>query len=230
MTNRIMKILTIIFATTISGHFFANAQQNDTTLIKLIKLRNEFVDKIKFLGFEIKLSPPEIVLDNPPSFGNYDDSSNRMEMSNWETMEPEQKAFFNSMAHQVSDKETGKGFFEQEIYHWVFIHELGHWWSANKRVSHTHYEAEMNANRIAAAFWRDTNPSLLDLTAKSAKDAMDNMPNPVPSGLAKEDFFNNNYDKLIGTPAYSWYQAMMIVSVYNENPKPTFKEVIASKK
>jgi hypothetical protein len=230
MANRALKISTVIFAITISGQFLANAQQKDTTLIKLTKLRNEFAGKIKSLGFPIKLNPPEIVFANTAAFANYDDSANKIEVQSWRTLDTGQKAFFNSMAQQMGNKETGKEFFEQEIYQWVFIHELGHWWSVNKHLSHTHYDEEMYANRIAAAYWREINPSLLDFTAQSAKGAMDNIPDPVPPGSSKEDYFNGNYDKLMAMPAYSWYQAVMIVSVYNENPKKTFKEAIASDK
>ena len=54
------------------------------------------------------------------------------------------------------------------------------------------------------------------------------IPSPVPTGISKEKYLNDNYDKLPGGSAYIWYQATMIVDGYNEMPVLSFKQAIAN--
>ncbi|HVM88729.1 MAG TPA: hypothetical protein VMT76_11120 [Puia sp.] len=228
MKKNLVNITGIILLITACFYFTAEAQSTNAAIKKLTKQRDDFINKIKSLGFIPKLSAPAIVFNNPPSFGNYDDSANKLEMSDWETMKPELKEFFNAAAKQIGKGETGKSYFEKSIYQWVFIHELGHWWATGQRLKRDHYKSEMAANRIAAAYWRKMDASLPGLILSGCKMTIASISGVVPEGYNKENFFNSNYDKLIGTPAYSWYQAIMIIDAFNELPKPTFKKAIAA--
>jgi hypothetical protein len=64
------------------------AQKKDTVAVKAIALRNEFVEKVKGSGFTPSLARPEIVFDNPRSYGNYDADSNILHTSDWSVSTP----------------------------------------------------------------------------------------------------------------------------------------------
>jgi hypothetical protein len=195
-------------------------------MAKLISLRNEFISKIKSFGITPSLKAPEIVLDNPRSFGNYDRENNVLHMSDWKTLPPQLQAIFISRAKQIGNGVTGESFFEESIHKWVFIHELSHWWRACQHQTALPYAEEMAANRIATAYWREQDPAFMDFMLERFKNNINTIPTPVPSGQSKEDFLNKNYDKLPGGPAYIWYQANMIIDAYNEKPTLNLKLAI----
>jgi hypothetical protein len=55
---------------------------------------------------------------------------------------------------------------------------------------------------------------------------IDHRPSPVPAGISKEKYLDDNYQNLPGGDAYSWYQSIMIVEVSKEKPFETFKQAI----
>ncbi len=62
---------------------------------------------------------------------------------------------------------------------------------------------------------------------KGFQHIVSTFPNPVPAGQSKEKYLDENYEKLPGASAYTWYQAIMIVEASNEKPIVTFKQAIA---
>lgn len=53
-----------------------NALHEKAVMAQLIALRDSFVDQIKAEGFQPSLPPPEIILDNPASYGAFDRAKN----------------------------------------------------------------------------------------------------------------------------------------------------------
>ncbi len=205
----------------------AQGQATDTTLQKLITLRDNFVSQIKTFGFTPSLPPPKIVLDNPRSFGNYDSAENVLHTTDWKTLPAEAKKVFIDLAKQQGNGTTAKDVFEKGSHEWIFIHELGHWWRACQRQTALPYDEEMAANRIATAYWREQDSSVMNFQLIVFQNFIKNFPSPVPAGQSKRDYLNNNYNRLPGGPAYIWFQSEMIVDAYNEQPTLSFKEAIA---
>ena len=52
------------------------------------------------------------------------------------------------------------------------------------------------------------------------------IPNPVPEGQSKENFFNENYKELVPTPAYRWFQHSMVLKVQAEEPGPSLQQTL----
>jgi hypothetical protein len=52
------------------------ASSDKAAMAQLVALRDSFVTQIKAEGFQHSLPPPEILLDNPPSYGAYDGVKN----------------------------------------------------------------------------------------------------------------------------------------------------------
>jgi hypothetical protein len=133
-------------------------QANDPVLDSLTALRNDFIGKIKAMGDTPGLKAPEIAMDNPFSFGNYDEKTNILHIGYWKTLPPDGQAYFNDFAKMIGNGMTGEKFFRLGVGQWIFVHEMGHWWRACQHQTAAPYEDEKAANRIASAYWaeRDT--------------------------------------------------------------------------
>jgi hypothetical protein len=201
-------------------------QSKDSVLTRLTALRDDYVDKIKAMGYKPSLKLPPIVLDNPRSFGNYDDSLNIIHTCYWPTLPPEQRAIFENFAQHSGNSMTGEKFFQLAVYQWIFIHELSHWWQACQNFKSDPYETEKGANRIASAYWNERDPEFYKFMLSVFQGVLDHYKSPVPAGISKEKYLDDNYQKLPGGQDYSWYQSIMIVEVSKEKPFETFKEAI----
>jgi len=194
---------------------------------QLITLRDSFVNQVKAEGFQPSLPPPTVVLDNPPSYGNYEGDKNLLHIAAWAALTPEDQARFSRVAAMLGGGQTGEQTFEEGVHHWVFVHELGHWWQAcQHKTGENHYSVEYGANRIAAAFWRLKDPTFMERTAKNMATVYAAMPNPIPEGQSPQAYFNDNYEKLGPTPAYRWYQYSMVLKVQAEEPLPSLLQAL----
>jgi hypothetical protein len=198
---------------------------NEAVMAQLVALQSDFIATIKADGFQPSLPVPRIVLDNPPSYGNYEDDKNLLHISVWSALSPEQQARFSRLASLLGEGKTGEQAFEDGVHHWVFVHELSHWWQAcQHKTGENHYSVEYGANRIAAAYWRLKDPAFMERTEKKMTTVTATMPNPVPPDQPAERYFNDNYEKLGPTPAYIWFQYSMVLKVQREKPLPTLSQ------
>ena len=197
-------------------------------LTRLTALRDMFINTIEARGFHVRLNAPTIVLDNPPSYGNYDDDKNVLHIAVWRALSEQQRNRFEHVSQLLNDGRSGEQTFEDSAHRWIFVHELGHWWQASQRkISSNHYSVEYGANRIAAAFWREKDPNLMRRTEDRMTRIKPSIQNPLPDGQRPEAFFNENYESLGPTPGYIWFQYSMVLSVQAERPLPTFKQTLA---
>jgi len=216
---RVLILLVLIINT-------ASAQQNDTLIKKLTVLRDSYISEIKSFGFNPSLAPPVIVLDNPRSFGNYDDEKNILHTCDWNTLPVQMHQLFDAFGKNIHPALTGEQFFEISVHQWIFIHELGHWWRACQNITADPYENEKAANRIASAYWNEHDPQFYQLMLKFFNGVIEHSPSPVPAGQDKAQYLKDNYQKLPGGAAYTWYQSIMIVEVGKEHPFETFRQVV----
>lgn len=84
----------------------------------------------------------------------------------------------------------------------------------------------IDANRIAAAFWREKDPALIRGLDAAFQHVLASGHGPVPPGQSVEEYFNANYDALGLRPDYGWFQARMITDVNAEKPPPTFENAL----
>lgn len=195
---------------------------------RLNTLRDAFVQKTLAAGFTCPIAPPTIVLIEVASYGNYDPATNQLQTPAWQQLQPEERDFFLHLAGPGADEKAAQDFFESGTHRWVFIHEMGHWWQKciASNAGRTPYQVEYDANRIAAAYWREIDPSLM-VTLDGAFHHVLESSNPVPAGQSPEAYFNANYDKLGLSPDYGWFQARMVTSVNAEKPAPSFAQSLA---
>jgi hypothetical protein len=207
------------------------AQAADTAAIlaKVTALRDTFVARIHAAGLTCPIAPPKIVMEDIPSFGQYEDETNTLHTSDWYKLTPEEREVFFRIAGPTASEKAARATFEGAAHQWIFIHELGHWWQACQHaISPTeHYAVEYGANRIAAAYWREVDPAFAQKMSDLFTGLYEHSPSPLPTGQPLEKYFNDHYDQLGPTPAYRWYQSQMNAAVFAENPPLTFNQALA---
>jgi hypothetical protein len=226
MKRILCKILALFFLSVIITTVQAQ-QSKQAIMAKLSALQDDFTHKIAEMGYKHSLKYPPIVLDNPRSFGNYGDSTNVLHTGYWPTLPAEDKAAFTNIAKNAGKGISTERFFELVVHQWIFVHELGHWWRACQHVTADPYENEKAANRIAAAYWNARDPAFYKFMLNIFSNVIEHRPSPVPAGISKEKYLKDNYNKLPGGAAYSWYQSIMNVEIGKEKPFETFKQAVA---
>jgi hypothetical protein len=226
MYNVLRKAFVLLLFWSVFSPTVSAQMSNDSIMKMQTALRDDYIDKVKAMGFTPSLNPPPIVLDNPRSWGNYDDSANIIHTCDWKTLSPEQKAVFAAFANKAGNGMTAERFFQLAVYRWIFVHEISHWWRACQHQTAEPYENEKAANRLASAYWRGRDPSFYSFMLSVFKSVVENSPSPVPPGEPKEKYLNDNYQKLPGGQAYSWYQSIMIIEVSEELPPATFEQAV----
>ena len=204
----------------------------EATRVKMTAVRDAFVKATVDAGFTCTIAAPNVVVMDVPSYGNYDREANAVETPAWELMTAQEKGLMYQLAGPGATEDAARAEFEMDSHHWVFIHELGHWFQACRGVPHDarHWAKESGANRIAAAYWRERDPAVVPHMHAAFEQVMAHAPNPVPAGQDVEAYFNANYEKLGPTPAYIWFASKMCLDMLDEKPVPTFKQVLTETK
>lgn len=198
--------------------------------VQVTALRDRVIEKLKADGYSCPLAPPTIAVERVPSWGNYNEETNRLRTPAWVQLLPEEKAYFAKIAPPGSDEAGVQQFFEKGVHRWVFVHELGHWWQHCRGVDVTKrppYSVEYGADRFALAYWREADPAFATWITTFFQGMVGSVPSPVPAGQQVETYFNANYEQLGPSPAYAWFQARMIVTAAEEGPAPGFAKVAA---
>jgi hypothetical protein len=208
----------------------AAAVPSSQVLSSMTLLRDSFIQSVKAAGFTCTLAPPTILVEDVPSFGQYQPESNTLRTSDWAVLNDREKAFFTQLAGPGADESRTRQLFETAAHRWIFVHELGHWWQActGGNAKRTHYEVELSANRVALSYWREIDPKVVDTMMPIFQGVVDHVPSPVPTGQSVEDYFNANYETLGPSPAYPWFMSRMNVAALEEKPAPAFASVLAS--
>jgi hypothetical protein len=187
-------------------------------------------------GMSCPIAPPKIVVKDVPSYGNYDSATNTLTTSAWEQLTDEEKSGFFQMLGPGTTEDAARAEFEMGAHSWVFVHELGHWWQACRNVPETGsgYAIESGADRVAAAYWREHDASIIAHQRGVFEFIQSHVPRPVPAGQSVEAYFDAHYpDKFGSVREYIWFQARMCLAMFDEKPSPTFaqslKETSSSK-
>ena len=205
----------------------------EETRVKMTSLRDAFVQAVKDAGFTCPIAVPPILVEDVPSFGSYDPENNTLRTSSWSLLKPEESQMFYHFMGPNATEEIAHKEFEDGVHHWVIVHELGHWFQACRRITEKTakpYAIEFGADRIAAAYWNEHDPSVIAHQRPVFEAILHNFPNPVPDGASVEPFFNSHYQELGPTPGYLWFQSRMCLTAFDEKPAASFKQVLAETK
>ncbi len=198
------------------------------TRAQVTALQDNFVKATGAAGLTCAIAPPTVVIEDVPSFGSYDPDTNTLRTSSWSQLTDEERPMFYKFLGPRTTEAQARREFEDGVHHWVLVHELGHWWQACRgAMDHgDHYAIEYGADRIAAAYWQEHDPSVIAHQRPVFETILKQWPNPVPPGQGVEPYFNANYEKLGPTPAYLWFQSRMCVTAFEEKPAPSFVQAL----
>jgi hypothetical protein len=206
-----------------------DAAADAETMAKLVTLRDAFIADIKAAGFTPKLPAPQIIFDNPPSHGNYDERTNVLRIATWRLITADERAHYERLAALTRGALTAEQIFDEGVHRWVFSHEMAHWWQACQgKFGGDHWSVEYGANRIAAAYWRPRDMVLMERVVRTMKRMDAAEPSPLPAGQDMKTYFNAHWDTIAPSAEYRWFQGEMILQVVAEIPLPSFKDALAT--
>jgi hypothetical protein len=202
--------------------------QHDPLVDQLTVLAQDFERRARLARFAMTSASPAIVVDTPPQISMLT-GTNTVHTSRWEELPPEVQDDFKRWATYTGDA-TGQQLFDDMFHRFFFIHELAHWLQLQaKDYTKDGYQFELDANRVAVAYWREKDSAYLSAMLARFQRVNDLLPNPVPDGQDAEQYFNANRSKLGSNPdVYGWFQTRMVVQAGAERPFRTFSETLHS--
>ncbi len=195
-------------------------------LLQAKQLRDAFIRSVHGVRLSCSITEPAVELFNKPSFGQYEDHANLVRTSDWSTLTVAEKAFFRDLAG--SDK-LAYSTFDTYVHRWTFMHEMAHWWQAcHQHPAQTLYEIEIGANRVALAYWQQTDPRVVLSMRAYFQAILAHMPAPVLAGQPVADYFNKNDEPLAlsSTLEYQWFQAAMFRAIDSNGPAPALQQTL----
>ena len=200
--------------------------EHDPVVDQLTVLAQDFERRARLAGFALTSASPAIVVDTPPQLSMLT-SPNTIHTSRWEELKPEMQDEFKRWATYTGDA-TGEQLFDDMFHRFFFIHELAHWLQLQaKDYTKEGYEFELDANRVAVAYWREKDSAYLSAMLARFQRINGRLPNPVPGSQDAEQYFNANRSKLGSNPdVYGWFQTRMVVQAGTEQPFRTFSETL----
>jgi hypothetical protein len=167
------------------------------------------------------------VVADTPLFGRFDRGSNNMITPDWKQLTPEEKAVFAELAGPRGTDAQAQAIFDVEAHHWIFIVGEVHWWEACKQLTLklTPYEAEMQATRVALAYWRERDPDVVARLTTTV-DALSKEPSLIPPGQDLPTYFNQHYLTTASGREYLWLQAQLVKIALADDPEPILVETL----
>ncbi len=227
-----MPIRTAAVAAALSGLSLVTAgaapgASDAAVAARLAHTRDVFIARADAEGYRV-CPAPQISLSDPPAFGRFDAESNTVLVATWTRLGPEQRERFVKLAARSGDRADAQAMFADGTYGWVFVHELGHWWQACRKLTRAHsYGEEAGANRIALAFWREQDPGLAARMLDTFRYLQGAIESPVPAGSPKEQYLDEHFMVLAQSRGHTWYQADMTLGLAAESPRPSFHKALS---
>ena len=221
----------------LSAAAFPNGVPNDP-IKQERRITRQFESRVHFAALPFQPHPPNIRIETQPTLSYFDGHTIREARFN-ELPAPVQ-AIFNQWATYIADQSSGKALFADMFYRFFFVHELGHWvtgqvivhrhdagkQAASENMKHNHWQMELECNRISVAWWREHDPAYLAKIMADFTAIEEKLPNPVPVGQQKQEYFAANYDRLGDDPqVYGWFLLQSAIDAYSEAPE-SFQQVL----
>ena len=193
-----------------------------------IAVRDEFVSAVAAAGVQCTVAPPAIRVEHVPSYGSYDEATNTLTTSAWELLTDDERARFTRLAGPAATPEMARKEFESGVHHWVLVREMVGWWQVCQRLpAESPYVFEFETNRVAAAYWREHDKSVIENQRRVFGYVLSHVPSPLTGGQQIKAYYDAHYpDKFGGAMDYLWFQAHMCLDAFDEKPAPTFAQAL----
>ena len=203
-------------------------------------IAQQFERKVHISALPFRPQPPQILIETHPALSFFDGKTIRE--ARFQELPPEVQAIFNTWAADTGDQPSGERLFADMFYKFFFVHELGHWVTgqvienrqdagkaaALENMRQNHWQTELMCNRISVAWWREHDPKYLAKLMADFSAIEKRLPNPVPKGESRQEYFAANYQRLGDDPqVYGWFLLQSAIDAYNETPR-SFQQVLES--
>lgn len=190
------------------------------------ELRERFMEALRDCGVEPAFEP-KIVVRTHPGMIAYFPGEQSVHLSRWADLPA---PVVGTLSAWAAEGALGLGAEQQfaEVFHSLLLpHELGHYLQhASGRLARLdRWESEVEANRIAIAFWQLDPAEAQRLPARIDNfiGFLGNLPSPVPEGSEPREYFNANYERLGDDgPAYGWYMGGLMRTAWEERSRTDF--------
>lgn len=155
---------------------------------------------------------PELKVETHPGLVSYEPSDRTVRVSRYSELPPELQGLMAGWA-EAAGMADGKALFGDVFNSLLVPHELGHWMQhvSGRLAGLDRWESEIEANRIAIAYWGidETTARALPARIEAFTGFLSRLPNPVPNGQDPRAFFNDNYETLDAVQ-YGWFQGALM--------------------
>lgn len=211
----------------------AQSELQDAIERQAFDIRDRFVAEVRNCGV-VPTFEPGVVVETHPAVVAYFQSDRSAHLSRWADMPPPITGMVEAWAAKGTLGLSGEGQFVEIFNSLLLAHELGHYLQdlSGRWASMDRWESEVEANRIAIAFWSLDPAEAAKLPARIENFAvfLETLPNPVPTAVRPRDYFNANYEKLGNdAEAYGWYQGAFMRTAWNERAATDFCSLVKLK-
>ena len=227
-TILIIAISLMSFTTNAQKKWFTLYQDSVAVVKEATKISEKFKKDVYKFKKDDKFTTTTILNTTP--YLIFFDGKNQVNIPLWSQVLPELKAFTKEV---TGSEEEGKRMFGLFFNGFYLIHEYGHAYQEtydyeNSKVS---YQNEHLANTIAMLYWRKIGKKKqLKQCHELAKKMFAKLPNPVPDGMSKEEYFTKNYEEATQNPfVYAYMQFGQFIEIYEDQSLPSFDEYMKSR-
>lgn len=195
-----------------------------------LDIRDRFVKAIEACGIEPAFGPG-IVMKTHPGVVAYFKQDRSAHLSRWADLPLPVQGMVEAWAASGTAGLDGEAHFVQVFNGLLLPHELGHYLQhmSGRLDTLPRWESEIEANRIAIAFWslEGTDSASLPERIENFSRFLESLPSPVPEGVDLRDHFNANYDTLgEDAAAYGWYQGTLMRRAWDERGQTDFCSLV----
>jgi hypothetical protein len=208
------------------GTWSMKPAEPDPVMLRASRVRDQFVAAIQACGVEPTYLPN--VIANTPNDGiHYDDGDHAVHISRWSKLDPHVSDAMAGWAKQGKLGLDPEGMWGEIFNEFLVAHELGHYleYMSGNIGSLDNWQAEVDADRIALAFWALDKDSTRKLPTRVENYSafLLSLPSPVPAGEDARAYFGNHYEDLTkDLGAYGWYQGQFMKVAWKQPDRRSF--------
>lgn len=198
------------------------AQERGDVEHRATSIRDRFAAGVVACGREPPFTPTFRV-ETHPGLIFYDVERQQVVIPTWDDLDGETLVMVERFGEASG---VGARTYFDDVFNSLLVpHELGHWLELLHGEHPDWYLSELQANRIALAFWRaetGDDEALLNRLANYWR-ALEAIPSPVPDGADVHAHFNSSP---FNPETYGWYQGYMMQEAWRRRDEATFCELV----
>ncbi|NBB53080.1 hypothetical protein GVN24_32885 [Rhizobium sp. CRIBSB] len=208
------------------------AQTGDPLVAQTESIIGRFVGELRACGVEPRYVPG-VIVDSAPSIVSFYEGDRAVHLSRWADAPSFVRELVTAWASAGTLGLTPEQQFAEIFNSLLVPHELGHFveLSTGAYDQQDFWVGEVNANRIALAYWAldPAERARLPERIENYNRFLAALPNPVPEGEDPHAYFQANYERLSNDPAaYGWYQGAFMRAAWAQKDDADFCTLVSA--